>query len=80
VSAVAILLDLDDIRRNPSVARFEGAQHGDGIAVSFFAVSPPPGRGATPHVHPYAEVFLIEEGEATFTVGGEEIAVHVGVR
>ena len=30
------------------------------------------------HQHPYAEVFLVQEGNATFTVGGDTIDVTGG--
>ena len=30
------------------------------------------------HRHPYAEVFVVESGEATFQLGDERIVVHAG--
>ena len=38
----------------------------------------PPGSGPKLHRHPYAEVFLVQEGSATFTVGEETIDVTGG--
>jgi mannose-6-phosphate isomerase-like protein (cupin superfamily) len=37
-----------------------------------------PGRGPKLHKHPYAEIFVILEGHATFTVGGHTIEVDGG--
>jgi mannose-6-phosphate isomerase-like protein (cupin superfamily) len=37
-----------------------------------------PGDGPALHRHPYEEVFLILEGEATFTVGDETIVARSG--
>jgi mannose-6-phosphate isomerase-like protein (cupin superfamily) len=58
--------------------RFDGATHGAGIAVSFFLNHTPPGRVAGAHSHPYAEVFAIHSGPATFVVDGREVEAHGG--
>ncbi len=55
--------------------KFEGYRYG-GVGVSFFLVESPPGGGAVLHTHPYEEVFVTLEGQATFTVG--EAAIEVG--
>ena len=57
--------------------RFEGYRNG-GVDVSFFVVECPPGGGAALHTHPYEEVFVTLEGEATFTVGEDTIEVSAG--
>jgi quercetin dioxygenase-like cupin family protein len=57
---------------------FIGDEHGDGIGVSFFVNRTPPGRGPSLHRHPYAEVFLVLEGDVAFTVGDERIAAGAG--
>src|SRR5215831_5575884 len=69
------VIDDETLRRNGS-RLFEGADHG-GVGVSFFLVDAPPGGGPSLHVHPYAEVFVVHEGQATFTIGDESI-VAVG--
>ena len=56
--------------------RFEGRRYG-GVDVSFFVVECPPG-GAVLHTHPYEEVFVTLEGEATFTVSEDTIEVSAG--
>jgi quercetin dioxygenase-like cupin family protein len=58
------------------VSRFEGRDHGS--SVSLFLGTFPPGSGPGLHHHPYDETFVIEEGEATFTVDGEELRVGAG--
>jgi mannose-6-phosphate isomerase-like protein (cupin superfamily) len=57
--------------------RFEGHRYGD-VDVSFFLVDSPPGGGAVLHTHPYEEVFVTLEGQATFTVGDATIEVGAG--
>ena len=39
-----------------------------------------PGAGPALHKHPYEEVFVIVEGEATFTLGDETLVVRGGDR
>ena len=58
---------------SPRASLFEGLAHGDGVELSFFVTSTPPDRGPPLHVHPNAEVFLVEQGQATFTIGEDEI-------
>jgi mannose-6-phosphate isomerase-like protein (cupin superfamily) len=52
---------------------FEGEAHG--TSVSFILVDMPPGRGVALHRHPYAEIFIVQEGHASFTVGTSTIEV-----
>ena len=47
---------------------FQGAEYGD-IPISFFLVSASPGDGPKLHIHPYAEIFVVQEGQATITIG-----------
>jgi mannose-6-phosphate isomerase-like protein (cupin superfamily) len=56
--------------------RFEGADHG--APVSFFVVHARSGEGPDLHRHPYAETFVIHEGQATFTVGDQTIEARAG--
>jgi quercetin dioxygenase-like cupin family protein len=46
--------------------------------VSFFLLHTPPGEGPGLHRHPYAETFVLQEGQATFTVGDETIEARAG--
>ena len=61
----------------PNGNRFEGYRYGD-VNVSFFWVDTPPGTGPVLHTHPYEEVFVVQEGEATYTVGDATIEVGAG--
>jgi mannose-6-phosphate isomerase-like protein (cupin superfamily) len=49
-----------------------------GAGVSLIAVDLAPGGGPALHRHPYAEVFVLIEGEATFTLGAAERVVRAG--
>jgi len=71
------LIQRDSMPNSETAYRFEGREHGD-VPVSFFWTDAPPGTGPTPHRHPYAEVFVIQEGRVTFTVGEETIAASGG--
>lgn len=55
----------------------EGYLHGDSPASLIF-FNGPPGSGPKLHTHPYAEIFVVEEGQATFTVGDQEIEACAG--
>jgi quercetin dioxygenase-like cupin family protein len=55
---------------------FEGHEHG--APVSFFLVDVDPGEGPALHQHPYVEVFVVQEGTATFTVGEATMEVVAG--
>ena len=74
---MARVIDKDDLPYGGIAHRFEGYHHGD-VDVSFFLVDSPPGGGAVLHTHPYEEVFVTLEGEATFTVGDATIEVGAG--
>ena len=54
-----------------------GADHG-GVGVCVIFVDAPPGRGPSSHTHPYEEILIILEGEATFEVSGDEFVARTG--
>jgi mannose-6-phosphate isomerase-like protein (cupin superfamily) len=54
-----------------------GADHG-GVGVCMIFVDAPPGGGPSLHKHPYEEVFIVQEGEATFIAGDEERRARAG--
>ena len=58
------------------MGEFQGYHLGAGV--SFIVVDAPPGGGPKLHRHPYEEVFIVQEGVATFTVGDEQIEVQGG--
>jgi quercetin dioxygenase-like cupin family protein len=75
-----ILLNRDDLPRDGATSEtrdFEGYLHG-AAGSSFIWVDLPPGQGPRLHRHPYAEILIILEGQATFTVGAESLDAHAG--
>jgi quercetin dioxygenase-like cupin family protein len=72
---MATVIPIDDLRRSPTAALFEGR---DQVAASIFVTQYQRGQGPDLHVHPYAEVFVVEAGTATFTAGDERLTVTGG--
>jgi quercetin dioxygenase-like cupin family protein len=72
----ATILDLDDFALSERNWLFEGERFGS--SVSFFTNRHPPGDGPPAHTHPYDETFLIQEGEGTFVVDGQESVAREG--
>ena len=71
------VINLDELPYGKISHRFEGYRYG-GVDASFFLVDSPPGGGAALHKHPYEEIFVTLEGEATFMVGDDTIEVSAG--
>jgi quercetin dioxygenase-like cupin family protein len=71
-----MLIERGSLRLSATTSLFEGGPHG--VGVSIFFVDYAPGTGTRLHVHPHPEVFVIEAGEATFTVDNEEIKASAG--
>ena len=70
------VIPLESLRRGPTACLFEG---GDRTPVSMFVTAyPERGQGPDLHVHPYPEVFLVEEGDGDFTAGDESVRVRAG--
>ena len=70
-----ILLNRDELPFDGNTYEFIGSQHQD-TEVSFIWVDMPPGGSVRLHKHPYKEIFIIQEGVATFTVGSETLEAH----
>jgi mannose-6-phosphate isomerase-like protein (cupin superfamily) len=66
---------VEDLRLSPTAALFQGREE---IPVSMFITRYEHGQGPSLHRHPYAEVFVVQTGTATFTVGDEELVVEAG--
>lgn len=49
-----------------------------GAGVSIILVDTPPGRGPSLHRHQYEEVFAIQTGDVTFTIGEETRVAGAG--
>jgi mannose-6-phosphate isomerase-like protein (cupin superfamily) len=69
----AHVINLADPERGDDPNEFQGYHHDANI--SFIVVDAPPGGGPKLHRHPYEEVFVVQEGSATFTAGEETIEV-----
>lgn len=74
---MATAIAKDALPRSETAYRFEGERYGE-VGVSFFLTDAPPGSGPKLHMHPYAEVFVVQEGHVTFTVGAETIPASAG--
>ncbi len=70
-------IGIDELPHGGSAHRFEGYLHGD-VDVSFFVSDTPPGNGPGLHIHPYAEVFVVQEGRLVFTVGDATVEATGG--
>ena len=65
------VLDVADPAREEEAGEFQGRLLG--ASVSVIVVDAPPGSGPRLHRHPYEEVFVVQEGSATFTAGDDVI-------
>jgi quercetin dioxygenase-like cupin family protein len=74
---MAHVIDRDELPHGRTAHTFEGYLYGD-AGVSFFLTDGPPGSGPELHKHPYAEVFVIQDGDVTFTVGEDTIEATAG--
>lgn len=70
------VLSRDALPRDGYTHEFEGSRQD--TEVSFIWVDMPPGRGVRLHKHPYKEIFIIQEGSATFTVGSATLEAQAG--
>lgn len=71
------LVPKENIQINATAYRFEGQKYGD-FPASFFWVCTLPGHGSSLHRHPYKEVFILQQGKATFTIGDTSLHVQGG--
>lgn len=71
------VIPLHDLEHTAHSHEFVGAEHG-AVPFSVILVHSAPGTGPKLHRHPYAEVFIVESGEATFQLGEETIVVTGG--
>ncbi len=72
-----LVVPFDQLDPTPHSHEFVGAEHGD-VPFSIILVHSQPGVGPKLHRHPYAEVFIVESGEATFQLGDETVVVAEG--
>ena len=72
-----LVIPLDALDPTPHSHEFVGAEHGD-VPFSIILVHSIPGVGPKLHRHEYAEVFIVESGEATFQLGDDTVVVPQG--
>ena len=70
------VLDIADPARGEEAGEFQG--HLLGASVSVIVVDALPGGGPRLNRHTYEEVFVVQEGSATFTAGDEVIEATGG--
>ena len=71
------LLKQADLPLSNIATELVGADHG-GVGVCIIFVDAPPGEGPSLHRHPYEEIFITLEGEATFVANDRELRVGPG--
>lgn len=71
------VLNRDDLPFDGNIYEFQGLQHQD-TNVSFIWVDMPPGGTIRLHKHPYEEIFIIQEGVATFMVDSVTLDARAG--
>ena len=72
-----IVVNKDELENSGSTSEFEGYLHAD-TDVSFILVDMQPGEGVRLHQHPYQELFIIQEGVATYVVGTTTLQARAG--
>ncbi len=71
------VMEFDDLPHTEHAHEFVGAEHGD-VPFSIILVHAAPGAGPQLHQHPYAEVFVVESGEASFQLGDDTMVARGG--
>ena len=71
------VVNKDELENSGSTSEFEGYLHGD-TEVSFILVDMQPGERVRLHTHPYQEIFILQEGAATYTVGTATLEAGAG--
>ena len=69
-------IDFDRLPGGENAVRFDG--HAHGANVSFCITRTNPGTGPGLHRHPYEETFVVQDGEARFTVGESTVDATAG--
>jgi quercetin dioxygenase-like cupin family protein len=71
------VVNRDELPLSNIARELVGADHG-GLGACILFVDAPPGRGPSPHTHPYEEVLIVLEGEVTVVAGEREIVARAG--
>lgn len=67
---------VEDLEGGENSEAFNGHEHD--ASVCFFLSHNRPGPGPDLHTHPYEEIFIVQSGEVTFTVGDETVEAKAG--
>jgi len=70
------LLDIEVTRAGGAVRYLEGQRYG--LSTSAYHSQVPSGFGPPPHRHPYAEVFVLHDGEGRYRIEDEIIEAVAG--
>src|SRR3954452_23576209 len=73
---MATVIPFEDLRFSPTASLFEGGGHA--LPVSIFVTSYQRGEGPQLHLHPYAEIFVVHAGTASFSAGDEQLTIEAG--
>src|SRR5687767_658687 len=68
---------MDQLRGSDTSNEIEGYQLGE-VDISLIFFDGAPGSGPKLHRHPYAEIFVVLEGDAIFTVGEATVEATAG--
>lgn len=71
------VINKDELQNSEGTSEFEGYLYGD-TGVSFILVDMQPGEGVRLHKHPYQEIFIIQEGVATYRIGSTTLEARAG--
>lgn len=71
------VLNKDELPFVENAHEFQGYAYG-GTNISLILVDMPPGKGPRLHSHPYEEIFIVQEGQVTFTVGSATLEARAG--
>ncbi len=71
------IVNRNELARDGETYEFEGYLYGD-AGVCVILVDMAPGEGPKLHRHPYEEIFVIQEGRATYTIGSNTLEATSG--
>ena len=71
------IIRIDELPPSNIAREFVGNDHG-GVGICAIFVDAPPGRGPSLHRHPYVEILITQEGQATLLLGDEQREVGPG--
>lgn len=72
------ILHRDELTRYGNTYEFQGYQFGHTSISFIMIVDMLPGDGPRLHKHPYEEVFIIQEGQVTLTIGETTLEARAG--